>query len=150
MSDGLILVVEDDPAVRNLVRARLRMAGYEVHTARNGAEALVRIGDLKPDAMILDINMPELDGFGVLSALRETRDAHRPSTMVLTARHAEEDVRRAVMLGAKDYLTKPFNETQLMSRVARLLRRPLRAPSPSAAPTEEPSEPNPSGGEVML
>ena len=126
--------------------------------ALEGRQALAQIADLRPDAMILDINMPELDGFGVLTALREQRDAHRPPTMVLTARHAEEDVRKAVLLGAKDYLTKPFNETQLMARVARLLRRPLRMPPPSApaaplepeAPAETPAASSGTGGEVML
>lgn len=123
-----VLVVEDDAPIRQLIRTRLRLADYDVHIARNGKEALRRIHELRPDAMVLDINMPELDGFGVLQAMREDRSSPRPATMVLTARDAEEDVRRALMLGAKDYLTKPFNETQLLARVSRLLRPPLRGP----------------------
>lgn len=144
MPGNCILVVEDDAPIRQLIRARLRMAGYDVHTARNGNEAIKRILELSPDAMVLDINMPEIDGFGVLETMRSRPDFPRPATMVLTARHAEEDVRQALSLGAKDYLTKPFNEVQLLSRVARLLRPPLKKPTPPA-----PQKPD-NGGEVML
>jgi len=125
-----ILVAEDDQDVRELIRTRLSGAGFDVHTVRNGAEALDRIRTMKPNAMVLDINMPVLDGFSVLEALKASG-----STIpipVLTARHAAEDVRRAVGLGAKDYLTKPFTEAQLQARVARL----LRAPAPVQASTE--------------
>jgi len=118
-----ILVVEDDHDVRELIRTRLESAGYEMHIARNGAEALGRIPVVKPHGMVLDINMPELDGFGVLEALK-ARGALFP-VLVLTARHAADDVRRAVSLGAKDYLTKPFTEAQLQARVARLMRAPI-------------------------
>jgi DNA-binding response OmpR family regulator len=118
-----ILVAEDDHDVRELIRTRLNSAGFDVHTARNGAEALARISAVQPDAMVLDINMPEMDGFSVLEALRK-RDRLFP-VLILTARHAADDVRRAVSLGAKDYLTKPFTEAQLMARVARLLRTPV-------------------------
>ena len=118
-----ILVAEDDHDVRELVRTRLESAGYEVHTARNGCEALDRVAAVKPHGMVLDINMPELDGFDVLAALK-AQGALFP-VLVLTARHAADDVRRAVSLGAKDYLTKPFTEAQLQARVARLMRAPI-------------------------
>ncbi len=121
-----ILIAEDDAGIRDLVRTRLRLAGYDPHTARNGRQAVECALQLRPHAMILDINMPELDGFGVLAALRtHAPDMHLP-TLVLTARHSTEDVKRAVSLGAKDYLTKPFTEAQLLARVARLMR--VRAP----------------------
>ncbi|OYX01530.1 MAG: response regulator [Caulobacter vibrioides] len=126
-----ILVAEDDLGVRDLIRTRLEMAGYDVHTARTGAEAVGRVRELRPDAMVLDINMPEMDGFGVLEALKAYSGAKRIPVLVLTARHTAEDVRRAVGLGAKDYLTKPFSESQLLARVARLLRPPI-----STAPNE--------------
>jgi DNA-binding response OmpR family regulator len=128
-----ILVVEDDASVRHLIRARLGMADYDVYVARDGREALKEVRRVQPHAMVLDINMPDLDGFGVLQALSDQADAPLPATMVLTARHAEEDVRRAMQLGAKDYLTKPFSETQLMRRIARLLRRPYPAPDGGSA-----------------
>jgi DNA-binding response OmpR family regulator len=123
-----ILVVEDDHDVRELIRTRLESAGYEMHTARNGSEALGRIAVVKPHGMVLDINMPELDGFGVLEALK-TQGALFP-VLVLTARHAADDVRRAISLGAKDYLTKPFTEAQLQARVARLMRALLPVAEP--------------------
>ena len=123
-----VLVAEDDARIRDLIRARLQMSGYDTHTARDGAEALQRIRDLKPAAVILDINMPILDGFGVLGALQANRLMPKPAVLVLTARHAAEDVKRAISLGAKDYLAKPFSETQLLARVARLLRRPPPPP----------------------
>ncbi len=124
-----VLVAEDDQNIRDLIRTRLAMAGYEVRTARTGAEALSQIPGFRPQAMVLDINMPVLDGFGVLEEV-QARDIRLP-TLVLTARHAAEDVRRALGLGAKDYLAKPFTEQQLITRVARLLR-----PAPALAPAQ--------------
>jgi DNA-binding response OmpR family regulator len=123
-----ILVAEDDQDVRELIRTHLMDVGFDVHTARNGVDALDRIRTLKPSAMVLDINMPVMDGFSVLEALKASGCMF--PVLVLTARHAAEDVRRAVSLGAKDYLTKPFTEAQLQSRVARL----LRAPAPITPP----------------
>ena len=127
-----ILVAEDDYNVRDLIRTRLDLAGLDVHLARTGVEALDRAHALRPDAIILDINMPELDGFGVLEALPARADGRRIPVLVLTARHSTDDVRRAVRLGAKDYLTKPFSENQLLARVTRLLRPPLPSPPDSA------------------
>lgn len=118
-----VLVADDDNDMRELIRSLLGSVGYDIHVARNGAEALSQVEALSPDAMILDINMPEIDGFGVLEALRG-RARRRLPVLMLTARHASDDVRRAVMLGAKDYLAKPFNRDQLIARVSRLVRPP--------------------------
>ena len=123
MSEKKVLVVEDDRNIRHLIRTRLEIAGYQVITAGDGREALERFEAGKPDAMVLDINMPVLDGFGVLQALRDL--GRSLPILVLTARHATEDVQRAVRLGAKDYLAKPFSEAQLLTRVGRLLRPKL-------------------------
>ncbi len=117
-----ILIAEDDAGVRDLVRTRLRIAGYDAHIARNGLEAVERALALRPDAMVLDINMPGLDGFGVLSAIQDQAPDLNLPTLVLTARHSSDDVRMAIALGARDYLTKPFTEAQLLARVARLMR----------------------------
>jgi two-component system OmpR family response regulator len=114
-------VTEDDAGIREIIRTRLVMMGYDVVVARTGVEALNQIRSRKPDVMVLDINMPELDGFGVLKAFEKDRTS-LPPTLVITARNAADDVRRAVSLGAKDYLAKPFSEAQLQSRIARLLR----------------------------
>ena len=124
-----VLVVDDDSSIRDLVRTRLNLAGYDVHTARTGAEAIESLAKPKFDALVLDINMPGMDGFSVLQAMREGVLVPRRvvPTLVLSARHAGQDVKRAIELGAKDYLPKPFNETQLLTRVARLLRTPKSA-----------------------
>jgi DNA-binding response OmpR family regulator len=123
----VILVAEDDQDVRELIRTRLTASGFDVHTARNGAQALERLRAIKANAMVLDINMPEVDGFKVLDILKAEK--RLVPTLVLTARHAADDVRKAISLGAKDYLTKPFTEAQLQARVARLLRAPPPVPS---------------------
>jgi DNA-binding response OmpR family regulator len=138
MTGPKILVVEDDANVRELIRAQLGLAGFDVHTARSGREGLARAAQLGPQGIILDINMPEMDGFQVLESLRGEMAERRPPVLVLTARHAAGDVRRALDLGAKDYLTKPFTETQLLARVSRLLRAPLSAPAPEPEPAREP------------
>jgi DNA-binding response OmpR family regulator len=124
-----ILVVEDDAGIRDLIRTRLNAAGYDTHIAKDGVEAMNRIGELRPNGVVLDINMPNMDGFSVLQAMRDS-PSRRPCApvLVLTARHDATDVRRAVSLGAKDYLTKPFNDSQLLARVARLLREPIPPP----------------------
>jgi DNA-binding response OmpR family regulator len=127
-----ILVAEDDASVRELVRTRLQLSGYDVLTARTGGEALSRVRNLLVDGVVLDINMPEVDGFEVLKAMQRTPAISRLPVLMLTARHAEQDVRRALVLGARDYLTKPFSEQQLVARVARMLRTPFGPPASPA------------------
>ena len=122
------LVAEDDAGVRDLIRVRLSAAGYDTHTASNGMEAVRLVRELRPDGIVLDINMPRLDGFGVLEAIRADADVRDARVLVLTARYAVDDVRRALSLGAKDFLAKPFNEDVLVARVARLVRPPIAAP----------------------
>jgi DNA-binding response OmpR family regulator len=117
-----VLVVDDDLSILELVRTRLTLAGYMVLAARNGAEALTRLNERRYDAMVLDLNMPEVDGFQVLERVRRLGFAP-PPTLVLTARHDASDVHHAIRLGARDYLTKPFQDRQLLMRVARLFRR---------------------------
>lgn len=117
-----ILIADDDAGVRDLVCIRLRIAGYDPHMAKNGREAVERAVKLRPAAMILDINMPELDGFGVLSEMQDKAPEIQVPTLVLTARQSSDDVRMAVALGARGYLTKPFTEAQLLARVTGLFR----------------------------
>lgn len=117
-----LLVVEDDPMILELVTTRLGIAGYEVFYARDGVSALERLVEVRPKGLILDINMPRLDGFGVLQKMKEMGLSAQVPTLVLTARRQPDDVRRAVELGAKDFLSKPFQDAQLLARVARLLR----------------------------
>lgn len=120
---GRVLVVDDDPWIGELISTRLTLLGYQVYVVRDGDAALHRIPEFEPDAVVLDINMPNIDGFTMLERLGRERLAKLP-VLMLTARHGGEDVRRAISLGARDFLAKPFDETQLILRVARLLRKP--------------------------
>ncbi len=118
-----IFVAEDDPATLELIITRLVVAGYQTAFARDGAEALSGILNTAPHAVILDINMPYMDGFSVMQALRDhPAVSDQLPIMVLTARNEQKDVRKAVELGARDFLSKPFKDAQLLDRVARLLR----------------------------
>lgn len=130
---GRVFVAEDDRGVLDLIVTRLTLAGYDTAYGRDGWEAVQGIQQTRPAAVVLDINMHSLDGFGVLDALRKKLPLAPIPVMVLTARNAPGDVQRALALGARDFLTKPFDDAQLLARVARLLRpRPrvvARAPS---------------------
>lgn len=118
---GKVMVVDDDPGVRELLSIQLGAIGYQVETARDGEAALDRISEYKPDAVILDLAMPRLDGFGVLEHLGRTKLASLP-VLVLSARTSTFDVQRAIRLGAKDFLAKPFGEGQLERRLSRLTK----------------------------
>lgn len=117
-----ILIVEDDPMMMELICTRLDLAGYQTLHGRDGYEGLDRLRDAKPDAMVLDINMPRLDGFGVLRQMKTLGHLPRVPVMVLTARNQTSDVQEALKLGARDFLTKPFDDQRLLARVARLVR----------------------------
>jgi DNA-binding response OmpR family regulator len=120
---GRVLVVDDSEAVRELLSIRLGVLGYTVQVAKDGAVALDRHAEFKPDAMIVDIDMPYLNGFGFLERLGLAK-VHQTPTLMLTARIGDTDVRRAIELGARDFLAKPFDEQQLFRRMARLMRKP--------------------------
>jgi DNA-binding response OmpR family regulator len=118
-----IFIAEDDESILDLLITRMRIAGYHTSQERNGMAALEAIKRAPPTACILDVNMPGMDGFTVLKRLRaDPLTAHVP-ILILTARRAPDDIRMAIKLGATDYLTKPFNDEQLLARVARLLRK---------------------------
>jgi DNA-binding response OmpR family regulator len=116
-----ILVVDDDPAVTNVLRRGLLYEGYTVEVANSGEEGLARAREHVPDLVILDIMMPGLDGLEVLSRLREA-DAHLP-VLFLTARDAPADEVLGLERGADDYVVKPFTFEVLLARARALLRR---------------------------
>ncbi|MCC6918006.1 MAG: response regulator [Alphaproteobacteria bacterium] len=125
-----IFVAEDDRGVLDLLRTRLTVAGYQVGYARDGRDALQGITARPPHAVLLDVNLPELDGFGVLKALKANTTTARVPVMMMTARQRAEDVRTAIALGANDYLAKPFRDEVLLLRLTRLLRARVTLPSP--------------------
>ena len=122
-----MLVVEDDRAVRESLRRSLEFNGYRVSTASDGAEALAGISGTNPDAIVMDVMMPRLDGLETTRALRKVGN-HVP-ILVLTARDAVGDRVEGLDAGADDYLTKPFALEELLARLRALLRR-ATAPEP--------------------
>lgn len=109
-----VLVVDDSPDIRNLVTAFLTSSEHEVRTAADGAAALAHVDQETPDLMVLDILMPEVDGFEVLQKLRQ-RKLGDMKILILTAKTAEGDIVRGYRLGADHYLTKPFTADELNS-----------------------------------
>ena len=122
MSRQRLLVVEDDTEMRNVIVLALRAYGYDVSQVSNGADALAEIRTRTPDGVILDIGLPDIDGFVVTACIR--RDYELP-IIVLSARGEEQHQVRALDSGANDYVVKPFREGELMARVRAALRRPV-------------------------
>ena len=116
-----VLVVDDDPQLREALSRALELDGYEVATASNGAQALEAIGRRRPDVAVLDVMMPYVGGLDVCRTLRERRD--RLPILVLTARDEIGDRVAGLDAGADDYLTKPFALDELRARLRALLRR---------------------------
>ena len=120
-SSGRVLVVEDDRSVRDSLVRALTFEGYEVHTATDGAEGLLAVLELAPDAIVLDVLMPNVDGLTACRRLRERGD-HTP-VLMLTARHEVSDRVAGLDAGADDYLVKPFALDELLARLRALMRR---------------------------
>jgi two-component system response regulator MprA len=127
-----ILVVDDDAAVRDSLARSLRFEGYQVETACDGYEALAAVGAGEPDAMVLDVNMPGLDGLETCRRLRA--DAVLLPILMLTARDNVGDRVAGLDAGADDYLVKPFALQELQARLRALLRRSLLAVSTEPGP----------------
>jgi two-component system, OmpR family, response regulator len=116
-----ILVVDDEPNITELVSMALRYEGFEVDVACDGRTALARAGTFRPHLIVLDVMLPDLDGFGVLKRIRA--DGQPVSVVFLTARDATEDKVNGLTLGGDDYVTKPFSVEELVARVRAVLRR---------------------------
>ncbi len=115
-----ILVVDDEPRMIRFIRMNLELEGYQVSEATNGLEALNKVRDDLPDLVILDVMMPDMDGFETLRLLREVTQV---PVIMLTVKADEEDKVKGLELGADDYVTKPFSPKELSSRVKAVLRR---------------------------
>ncbi len=116
-----LLVVDDDRALRDVLRRSLNLAGYEILLAENGATALAEVSAGVPDAVVLDVGLPDIDGLEVCRLLR--REGNRVPVLMLTARDAVSDRIDGLDAGADDYLVKPFDIDELKARLRALLRR---------------------------
>ena len=116
-----ILTVDDEEAIRRLVRENLEIAGYEVVEAAEGREALQKVADERPDLIILDVKMPVLDGWAVLRTLRQNPETENLPVVMLTVLTDDASVAGGWGIGADFYLTKPFEPQQLVQVVGRLL-----------------------------
>ena len=130
----LLLVVDDDAPIRRFLRAGLMSEGYRLFEAVSGAEALAQAATRAPDLVLLDLGLPDLDGFEVVRRLREWSQV---PVLVLSARGQEQDKIRALDAGADDYVTKPFSMGELLARIRVSLRhRALSASGESAGPVQ--------------
>jgi DNA-binding response OmpR family regulator len=129
-----VLIVDDEKDIRELVQYNLERAGYRVVTCRNGSEGLKRALASPPDAMVLDLLMPGMDGLTVLRSVRSEVPTAELPVLLLTARGTEMDKLLGFEYGADDYLTKPFSTRELIARVGALLRR--RRGEPGEKPLE--------------
>src|ERR1700733_3510000 len=123
--DMTILVVDDEPRIRDFVRMNLELEHYRVIEAGDGVQALEQLRENLPDLVVLDVMMPEMDGFETLKAIREVSNV---PVIMLTVRQTEQDRIHGLDLGADDYMAKPFSPRELLSRIRALLRRSLMAP----------------------
>jgi two-component system, OmpR family, response regulator len=128
-AEARLLVVEDDPNIRELLSASLRFAGFAVDAVTTGVEAVTAARDANPDLIVLDIMLPDLDGFEVIRRLRET--GLRVPVVFLTARDGTDDKIRGLTLGGDDYVTKPFSLEELTARIRAVLRRTAGDPGPN-------------------
>ena len=119
----LVLLVEDEETLRKVLRSLLERDGFEVAEAADGAEALTAVDRLSPDAVVLDLNLPVLDGYDVLSRLRTRTTSATLPVLVLTANGDEASETRALKMGANEFLTKPFRPRALGARLKLLLSR---------------------------
>jgi two-component system KDP operon response regulator KdpE len=120
MTNAKILIVDDDPQIRRVMRTTLSAQGYIVDDARSGEEALEKLQKTRHDVVLLDLNMPGMGGIAACRAIRDDRDV---SIIVLSVRNAEKDKVEALDAGADDFVTKPFGMQELLARIRATLRR---------------------------
>ncbi|UJP40997.1 response regulator transcription factor [Cellulomonas palmilytica] len=120
-AEARLLVVDDEPNIRELLATSLRFAGFEVHAAADGNSALRLARDLDPDLLVLDVMLPDMDGFTVTRRLRE-KGQHMP-VLFLTARDDTQDKVQGLTVGGDDYVTKPFSLEEVVARIRAILRR---------------------------
>ena len=115
-----VLVIDDEPQIRKLLKVSLGAHGYDVHESMSGMDSVVQAADIKPDLVILDLGLPDIDGKEVVRRLREWSDV---PILILTARDQEKEKIDALDSGADDYITKPFSIGELLARIRVSMRR---------------------------
>jgi DNA-binding response OmpR family regulator len=134
-----ILIVEDDPELLNLLRLSFKAAGFSIATASDGIEALKKARSVSPDAVVLDLVLPELDGFAVCETLRKNPDMAAIPVLMLTGLSSELSRLAGLESGATDFIAKPVSPRQLIARVKQCIRHkpapsaPAKPPTPSSA-----------------
>lgn len=119
-----ILIVDDDPYILKMYELKLGLENYEIETAENGKIALEKIKSFRPDVILLDILMPEMDGFGVLSEMKKDSDHKKIKVIVLTNFGESKNLSKAKALGAGDFIVKTqFTPSQVLERVKEILRK---------------------------
>src|SRR5205823_11356796 len=120
---GTVLVVYDDPVIQKLLQVNFEMEGYAVITASDGLEGLEMARQERPDAIVLDVMMPKMDGLEVARTLKADESTRSIPILLLSAKAQQADVQAGVATGADDYLTKPFDPLDLLQRVGVLISR---------------------------
>jgi two-component system, OmpR family, alkaline phosphatase synthesis response regulator PhoP len=134
VSNELVLLVDDEPSILQLARMYLERDGFRIQEAKDGEAALEAITRLQPALVVLDVMLPKLDGFEVCSRVRAENNS--VAILMLTARDEDIDKILGLELGADDYLTKPFNPRELVSRVKAILRRSENKPAATDKPVQ--------------
>lgn len=121
MTGERLLLVDDEDNLRSMLDAALRHSGFDVHPVASGRAALEAVGEVSPDLVVLDVMLPDLDGFEVCRRLRDA--GNRTPVLFLTARDGTDDKVRGLTMGGDDYLSKPFSLDELVARIGAVLRR---------------------------
>ncbi len=132
-TNPIIIVIEDDPPIRRFLRTGLSAQGFTVFEAETGKQGLIEVGVRKPDLVILDLGLPDMDGVQVI---KEIRGWSAIPILVLSARSSEQHKIDALDAGADDYLTKPFGIGELLARLRVALRHAFRSQDPTQTPSE--------------
>lgn len=118
-----ILVIDDDQLTSDLIRLLIERLGHTMHWAPDGERALAKLESLRPAVIVLDLMLPYMDGHAVLQALRARDDSRNTPVLMLTGKTSEADIERALAAGATDFLSKPFQPSELTSRLGRMIKQ---------------------------
>jgi DNA-binding response OmpR family regulator len=125
-----VLVVEDEPDIRNLIAFALQYAGYQVLVSEDGMDAVRQAGEEQPDLILLDVKMPKMDGYEACQLLRAQDSTKDIPVVFLSARGQDSEIQRGLELGAEEYILKPFAPDELYRRVGSILARRMRQQKP--------------------